>query len=605
MNQNTYRLISQTLRRMYFCLLLVLSTFSLSGQSYYQVLEDFTGQNRNATAISAAAEAFAEELPEQFRDSFKVLEYDGYLYEENMHGQLEQLWTSAENQANLASSYYILFVYSSTNKSFNTGVKTFVKLPSDTSFCLDLDLEAIVRGITNGEAQRELSTPNVDMGMIQGLNKASRRLKTTIDSCGIGNSGGFTGQEMIDALVASGYYALSPAEIVAFNQSPGGGVQGNVDIKLNFEDHGTDLSYVLQGFLQNGGSYARIRKFDKTNDTIFKVDKPTGTNWQDAVYINKDGAEAILINLSIDPAGEGLVAGQVLYYAVRWLYEVGSEVLFDALIQLVLEKYTTGDSWATAWDRVEIDGASLRTAFVSGSMNFVTSLFGAGVSSTKGQVVIQGLNAVIQYILSFNQFDGDPNKENQFSVSGFNLQTLVDKFISGASHALFKGKEKNIQKYIDKLVKTLSNPSIAKAFYQNLVSTTAGQKVFDELGKVSPMIGKTVRSIPWITSKGGKKITKGINDEIDNTWIHKQSHIINGSNGKNHNWEKLIPNKNHDDIKDVLKEVLEHGTEGVYKKEGLQKTLAVTRNGITRNVLVTFNYVNDIPKIGNGLVLIK
>ncbi len=55
-----------------------------------------------------------------------------------------------------------------------------------------------------------------------------------------------------------------------------------------------------------------------------------------------------------------------------------------------------------------------------------------------------------------------------------------------------------------------------------------------------------------------QKMLDGLND-------NKAHHIIEGSKSSNHQWEKLVPDKNWSDIKGIIKQVLEIGTETPYK----------------------------------------
>ena len=93
----------------------LISITGLVSQSYYQVLADYTGQNKNASVIEAAATKFAEVLPIEFRSQFKVLEFSSYVYEENMHGNMLKAWEEAETKAGQAANYYILHIYLSNN----------------------------------------------------------------------------------------------------------------------------------------------------------------------------------------------------------------------------------------------------------------------------------------------------------------------------------------------------------------------------------------------------------------------------------------------------------------------------------------------------------
>jgi hypothetical protein len=138
--------------------------------------------------------------------------------------------------------------------------------------------------------------------------------------------------------------------------------------------------------------------------------------------------------MAID-VSEGLHASAVapaIVYALKFIYEVGSEMLFDVAIQLVMEKFTTGVSWGTAWNNLEVDQASLKSAFVSGSLSFVASFFGAAKSNT-GQAAIAGLSEAVSYLLGFS---GGAQGGMTTRSSGFSLTTFCEKFIQGASSAL-------------------------------------------------------------------------------------------------------------------------------------------------------------------------
>jgi hypothetical protein len=140
--------------------------------------------------------------------------------------------------------------------------------------------------------------------------------------------------------------------------------------------------------------------------------------------------------MAID-VSEGLHASAVapaIVYALKFIYEVGSEMLFDVAIQLVMEKFTTGVSWGTAWNNLEVDQASVKSAFVSGSLSFVASFFGAAKSNT-GQVTIAGLSEAVSYLLGFS---GGAQGGMTTRSSGFSLTTFCEKFIQGRNKRLLE-----------------------------------------------------------------------------------------------------------------------------------------------------------------------
>ena len=53
-------------------------------------------------------------------------------------------------------------------------------------------------------------------------------------------------------------------------------------------------------------------------------------------------------------------------------------------------------------------------------------------------------------------------------------------------------------------------------------------------------------------------------DQLDNFTQQKIEHILNGSKGHNHFWEKLVPDKNWDEVKALIVQTMEKGTESSY-----------------------------------------
>lgn len=53
--------------------------------------------------------------------------------------------------------------------------------------------------------------------------------------------------------------------------------------------------------------------------------------------------------------------------------------------------------------------------------------------------------------------------------------------------------------------------------------------------------------------------------ELDNLSSNKIKHIIEGSKGSDHQWKKLAPNKNWNDIQRIIAEVMETGGDVPYK----------------------------------------
>ena len=69
---------------------------------------------------------------------------------------------------------------------------------------------------------------------------------------------------------------------------------------------------------------------------------------------------------------------------------------------------------------------------------------------------------------------------------------------------------------------------------------------------------------------------------------NKIHHVINGSKNSNHGWKKLVPDKNWNDIKNIIANVMDTGVEDPYKSVFNKKG---TINGF--KVEVTYTKLND------------
>ncbi len=90
-----------------------------------------------------------------------------------------------------------------------------------------------------------------------------------------------------------------------------------------------------------------------------------------------------------------------------------------------------------------------------------------------------------------------------------------------------------------------------------------------------------------ITTVFGQKLLQQLNNANPN----KINHILNGSKGSDHHWEKIVPNKNWNDIKNLIVETMVNGTESSYKS-AFQNTLEINGN----TVVVTFQKLADGTK---------
>ena len=77
-------------------------------------------------------------------------------------------------------------------------------------------------------------------------------------------------------------------------------------------------------------------------------------------------------------------------------------------------------------------------------------------------------------------------------------------------------------------------------------------------------------------------------EQLDNLSENKINHMIDGSKNSNHGWEKLVPDKNWSDIKNIIADVMDTGVEGPYKSVLSKKA---TINGF--EVEVTYTELSD------------
>lgn len=77
-------------------------------------------------------------------------------------------------------------------------------------------------------------------------------------------------------------------------------------------------------------------------------------------------------------------------------------------------------------------------------------------------------------------------------------------------------------------------------------------------------------------------------EQLDNLSENKINHMINGSKNSNHGWEKLVPDKNWSDIKNIIVNVMDTEVEGPYKSVFSKKA---TISGF--EVKVTYTKLSD------------
>lgn len=456
---------------------------SIGGQSYYQVLSDYTGQLRNGGTIEQAATNLANLIPANIRSQFKVLEYDNYIYDENKFGSMENSWADAEAKANAASPYYILFTYLSNNKSFNFDVRVKIKLPNAGTFnVIDADFIDVLKGIAEAKARVQLLSPNVDLGFVEAINGVATKLKGRLD-CGNGpDCAEYSIQEMIDALHSAGYLQLDAQEVIIDSVPPGNGVIGTINAKVSFEDYSTDFGLQFKYFLQDGGSYARIRGFSKANSSTFKVNMPTGENWMDLVCIKNGSQVLVFQNLAISSGSNfrsNAFVAPIVYHALRAITSAGKEALIDFLFQLTFESISTWKDPYTAWKNMDVDGASVASAAARGSLDYFVGLFSGGkVSVSKyGNATLEGISASVGYVID--------------NPRTFTLEECYNTFLSASITALGVSLAPMFVKYTKKIIPTIKFKG--KEYIDAINNYPFGKKFLTWFRKQCPEVDDEIR----------------------------------------------------------------------------------------------------------------
>ena len=91
----------------------------------------------------------------------------------------------------------------------------------------------------------------------------------------------------------------------------------------------------------------------------------------------------------------------------------------------------------------------------------------------------------------------------------------------------------------------------------------------------------------WGSAIEGGSTSKYL-EQLDNLSENKINHMIDGSKNSNHGWEKLVPDKNWSDIKNIIADAMDTGVEGPYKSVFSKKA---TINGF--EVEVTYTKLSD------------
>ena len=114
----------------------------------------------------------------------------------------------------------------------------------------------------------------------------------------------------------------------------------------------------------------------------------------------------------------------------------------------------------------------------------------------------------------------------------------------------------------------------------------------EDVGKAGKGLEGAAKGAESAAEDAGKVVESGSTskylEQLDNLSENKINHMIDGSKNSNHGWEKLVPDKNWSDIKNIIADVMDTGVEGPYKSVFLKKA---TINGF--EVEVTYTKLSD------------
>ena len=123
--------------------------------------------------------------------------------------------------------------------------------------------------------------------------------------------------------------------------------------------------------------------------------------------------------------------------------------------------------------------------------------------------------------------------------------------------------------------------------------------VTEEAGNLAEDVGKAGKGLEGAANGAESAVEDAVKvvesgstskylEQLDNLSENKINHMIDGSKNSNHGWEKLVPDKNWSDIKNIIADVMDTGVEGPYKSVFLKKA---TINGF--EVEVTYTKLSD------------
>ena len=193
------------------------------------------------------------------------------------------------------------------------------------------------------------------------------------------------------------------------------------------------------------------------------------------------------------------------------------------------------------------------------------------------------------------------------SVVSSTTKELVDNAVKGTPivEASKKAGKKAKSEVADNVANKTEKKAIQEAVEDKVVKGEGGKGKGDGVNTSPAVLSTEVKDIENLENlkqneTKNKEILKqtSINsqilEEINNLSEQKIHHIINGSKHSDHQWEKLVSNKDWNGIKEILIYVMENGVEGPYKRVYSKRAIV---NGY--EVEVVYN------KLNNGVIRIS
>jgi len=174
-------------------LLTLLIAFSIVGQSQncYNVIADMSGIDIKPyqEQLETAACELVEAIPSQFRDQFKVYDFEFYSLNENMEGGFQTIWDKVINE--IPTEYYLIYGKQSDHNGIFSKFWVDIKLPFDQSCIDNITLQNIVdntRWSTEDEYANNGKNPfNYSSAEIIGMNYLKEKINYIVLNCCVDN----------------------------------------------------------------------------------------------------------------------------------------------------------------------------------------------------------------------------------------------------------------------------------------------------------------------------------------------------------------------------------------------------------------------------------